>query len=525
MRRFNLKALCGAIALAVTAATGVAQAEELKLGVRAGPEAMDPHYMALGHHVAAMKNIYESLIYLDESLQIAPGLAVSWEAVSDQTWEFKLREGVTFHNGEPFTAEDVKFSLERVPTAAGPDGGLVINTRNINKVEVIDPLTVQISTSVPNPALPQDVARIGILPHSIGEAGVADFNNGKAAIGTGPYKFVSFKARTAMTVERNDNYWRGTSPWDKVTFTEISDDSARVAALMSKRVDLINYVPFSDVQRIRSDKAFDVIQGESIYVFLLYPDHREQSDLVTDKDGKPLAKNPLRDVKVRQALSLAIDRKAIADVALEGFAKPANQLIDDKFFGAIEKPTPLEYNVEKARALLAEAGYPDGFKLPLHCTSDRLPGDGATCSALGQMFARVGIDTQVNAISRTVFVPARTRGDYVMTMAGWGSVSGEAGYTMSSIAHTNDSSKGLGAFNVSNVSNPKADELIAQAMRTIDNGKRLDLFRTSMQATLDDYAIIPVVQLSSVWAARADTLEFEPRVDEETLPFFIKSTK
>ncbi len=525
MRRFNVKALCGAIALAVTAATGVVQAEELKLGVRAGPEAMDPHYMALGHHIAAMKNIYESLIYLDESLQIAPGLAVSWEAISDQTWEFKLREGVTFHNGEPFTAKDVKFSLERVPTAAGPDGGLVINTRNINKVEIIDPLTVQISTSVPNPALPQDVARIGILPHSIGEAAVADFNNGKAAIGTGPYKFVSFKARTGMTVERNDSYWRGTSPWDKVTFTEISDDSARVAALMSKRVDLINYVPFSDVQRIRSDKAFDVIQGESIYVFLLYPDHREQSDLVTDKDGKPLAKNPLRDVKVRQALSLAIDRKAIADLALEGFAKPANQLIDDKFFGAIENPTPLEYNVEKARALLAEAGYPDGFKLPLHCTSDRLPGDGATCSALGQMFARVGIDTQVNAISRTVFVPARTRGDYVMTMAGWGSVSGEAGYTMSSIAHTNDSSKGLGAFNVSNVSNPKADELIAQAMRTIDNGKRLDLFRNSMQATLDDYAIIPVVQLSSVWAARADTLEFEPRVDEETLPFFIQSTK
>lgn len=515
------RTLITALSLAVSLAVGGVQAQDLKVGVRAGPEAMDPHYMALGHQIAAIKNIYEALVTFDENLQIAPGLAESWKPINDTTWEFTIRPNVKFHNGEPLTAEDVKFSLDRVPGAAGPDGGLVINTRNITKVEVSGPLKVQVTTSVPNPALPQDLARVSILPHSIGKATVEDFNSGKAAIGTGPFKFAGFKARTGFDITRNDDYWGGKADWDKVSFTEISNDAARVAALLSKRVDVVNYVPFSDVEKMRRNRDVSVVQGQSIYVFLLYPDQRAHSDLVTDKAGKPLDVNPLSKPQVRQALSLAIDRTSIADRALEGFAKPANQLIDDKFFGALPTPPKLEYNVAKARQLLADAGYPDGFKLPLHCTSDRFPGDGATCTALGQMFARIGIDTQVNALSRTVFVPARTRGDYIMTMAGWGSVSGEAGYTLSSIAHTNDKSKGLGAFNVSHVSNPKSDELIATAMRTLDNDQRKSLFQQAMTSTLDNYDIIPVVQLSSVWAARANSVTFTPRVDEETLPFFI----
>src|SRR5690606_21859942 len=241
----------------------------------------------------------------------------------DNTWEFQLRSGVKFHDGSPLTAEDVKFSLERVPGVAGPDGGLIINTRNINGVEVTGPLTVQISTSVPNPALPQDLARVGIVPKSIGETTVEDFNSGKAAIGTGPFKLVSFTAREGFELARNPDYWGGEVPWEKVTFTEISNDAARVAALQSNRVDVVNYVPFGDVERLRSRKDVKEVQGESIYVFLLYPDHRPQSDLVTDKAGKPLPANPLADRRVREALSLAIDRKAIVDRALEGFAKPA----------------------------------------------------------------------------------------------------------------------------------------------------------------------------------------------------------
>lgn len=521
----HLICLAAAVAILGSSAAFAAQAKELRVGLRAGPESMEPHYMAAGHQIAAIKNIFEALVFLDENLQVQPGLAVKWENVDDLTWKFQLRPNVKFHNGEAFTAEDVKFSFDRVPHAAGPDGGLVISTRNINKVTVVDPLTVLIQTSVANPALPQDIARIGIVPRSIGKATVEDFNSGKAAIGTGPFKFASFKARTDFVVTANKDYWAGAPAWSKVIFTELSNDAARIAALMSKRVDLINYVPFADVQRLKRDSGTEAVQGNSIYIFLLYPDHRPQNDQITDKSGKPLPKNPLVDPRVRRALSLAIDRKAISNKALEGFAKPANQIIDDNFFGAIENSTPLEYNTKKAKALLAEAGYPDGFKIPLYCTNDRLPGDGATCTALGQMFARIGIDTQVNAVSRTVYLPARTRGEYMLTMSGWGSVTGEAGYTLAAIGHTNDSSKGLGAFNVFNLSDPKADELIAKAMRTVNNETRQKLFQEATEIMLNDGDLIPVVQLSSVWGARKGMLKFKPRIDEETLPYYIKPAK
>ncbi|WP_232287751.1 ABC transporter substrate-binding protein [Verminephrobacter eiseniae] len=509
----------------LAAALAPALAQELRIGVRAGPEAMDPHYLALGTQIAAIKNIYEALVFQDDKLQIQPGLATSWKVIDEHTWEFKLRPGVKFHDGSVLTAQDVKFSLERVPKAAGPDAGLVINTRNISKVDAVDDLTVRVITSMANPALPQDLARIMIVPASIGAAKVADFNSGKAAIGTGPFKLISFKPRADLLLERFDQYWRGAADWKKVHFLEISNDAARLAALSSKRVDLINYLPYGDVAKLKNNRDFSVVQGDSIYIYLLYPDVREKSELITDKAGKPLPVNPLRDKRVREALSLAIDRKTIAGTVLEGMATPSNQLIVDGFFGALSKPPLLPTNIDRAKKLLTEAGYPNGFSLPLHCTSDRLPGDAATCSALGQMFAKIGIDTKINAISRTVFIPARKRGEYVLSLAGWGSLTGEAGYTLAAIARTNDKSKGFGASNVTNYSNDAADAAISVAMRMTNDDKRRLLFESAMKMVQDDYAIIPVVQLSSVWAARANTLSFKPRVDDETLPFFIRLDK
>jgi peptide/nickel transport system substrate-binding protein len=521
---FPRKALAAAlVALALPATHALAQ--ELRIGMRAGPEAMDPHYMALGTQIAQIKNMYEALVWQDERLQVQPGLATSWRVIDDFTWEFKLRPNVKFHNGANLTARDVKFSLERVPGAAGPDGGLVINTRNINRVDVVDDLTLRIGTAISNPSLPQDLTRIMIVPASIGGAKVPDFNSGKAAIGTGPFKLSSFKPRQELVVERFDGYWRGPAPWSKVTFTEISNDSARVAALQSKRVDLINYVPFTDVAQLKRSKDVSLTTGDSIYIFILYPDTREKTDLVTDKSGKPLPQNPFRDVRVREALSLAIDRKAVADKVLEGAAKPAHQLISDGFFGSLPKPAPLEFNPEKAKRLLAEAGYPNGFSVPIHCSSDRLPGDGATCAALGQMFAKIGLDVKVNAQPRTVFFPARTRGDYILTMAGWGTVTGEAGYSLSSFVHSNDKSKGLGAFNVSNFKNDDVDRSIFTAMRVMDDARRRALFEKAMETALREKGQIPIVSLSNVWAARAGMVEFKPRIDDETLPYFIKPVK
>ena len=514
-----------AAALFAFAAPGVAQ--ELRVGVRAGPEAIDPAYMALGNHAAAVKNMFDTLVWVDENLQVQPGLAVSWRPLDGSTWEFKLREGVTFHDGSPFTAADVKFSIERVPVAAGPDGGLTLYTRTIAGVDVVDAHTIRIRTHGSHAALPQDMTRMFIVSSRIPrDARTAEFNSGQAAIGTGPFRFVSWTPRGDLVVERVAGHWRGDAPWSRVTLVEISNDAARVAALLSGRVDFVNYVPVSDITRLKRDRNIAVFQGESIYTFILYPDMREDMSvpamrMITDKQGNTLPRNPFLDPRVREALSLAIDRRGIVQSVFEGYATPAAQLMPNYMFGADPNPPPLPYDPARARALLAEAGYPNGFRFPLYCSSDRLPGDGATCQALGQLFARIGLEVQVNAQPRTIFFPARTRGDYPITMAGWGTLTGEAGYTLSGFVHCKRPGGRLGPFNASHYCNEELDKLIAEALGTLDEEKRRALFQRAQAMAVADRGQIPIVTLPTVWAGRAN-LTWTPRADEDTLPYFIR---
>ena len=219
-----------------------AYAASLTVGVRSGAESMDPHFSAVGINVSAMKNVYETLTARDNNLQLAPGLAVSWELVNDTTWHFKLRPGVKFHDGSSLDAADVVHSINRIPKAAGPDGGLVTYTRRIVEANAIDDLTVELKTDSPAATLPLDLTRLFVIPSEVPiDTPVGGFNSGSAAVGTGPYKLVSWKAKGDMVVEPFSGYWGDKGVWDKVTFSEISNDSARVAALLSGRVDMINY--------------------------------------------------------------------------------------------------------------------------------------------------------------------------------------------------------------------------------------------------------------------------------------------
>jgi peptide/nickel transport system substrate-binding protein len=525
MYRLTRRALLAASLLLAGGAAAAAQ--ELRIGVRAGPDGIDPAYLALGHNVAATKNMFDTLVAVDDKLQLIPALAESWRTVDDTTWEFKLRQGVKFHDGGDFTAADVKFSIERVPAVQGPDGGLTLYTRSIAGVEVVDPHTIRIRTITPHAALPQDMTRMPVVSSRIKpDSKTAEFNSGEAAIGTGPFRFVSWTPRGDLVMERFPGYWRGPAPWAKVTLVEISNDAARVAALLSNRVDFINYVPFSDVARLRRERNFATFEGESIYTFMLYPDMRADMTLpamrqITDKQGNPLPRNPFLDHRVREALSLAIDRDAIANTVLEGNAVRADQLMPAYMFGANPNPPRLPTDVARARALLTEAGYPNGFRFPLFCSSDRLPGDGATCQALGQLYARIGLDVQANAVSRTVFFPARTRGDYPITMAGWGTLTGEAGYALSGFVHCKRPDTRWGPFNVSSYCNAELDALINTAMGTIDAEKRRALFQEANAKAVADFGQIPIVTLKAVWAGR-NTLVFPPRSDEETLAFEIR---
>jgi peptide/nickel transport system substrate-binding protein len=245
--------------------------------------------------------------------------------------------------------------------------------------------------------------------------------------------------------------------------------------------------------------------------------------LVRALDGSDLDKNPFRDLRVRQAIDHAIDRETMVQIVLEGLGNPANQMMPPGFFGSSESIPMPEYNPTKAKQLLADAGYSDGFEVDLYCTADRLPGDGAICQGLGQMLTQVGIKTNVNAISKTIYFPAQARLEYSMFMNGWGTLTGEASYTLGGLAHSKDPKVKLGAFNRIEYKNVDVDRLLQTGARMMDADKRRATYEEAMEKVMADKAYISIVQLQTVWGAKAGMLQFRPRFDEDTLAFFIKS--
>ena len=497
---------------------GHAGAAELNVGMRSGAESMDPHYSAIGVNVSAMKNVYETLTGRDDNLQLIPGLAESWEVVDDVTWHFKLREGVKFHDGSTLDAADVVHSINRINQAAGPDGGLVTYVRRVADAKAIDDLTVEITTDSPAATLPLDFARLFVIPSEVPiDAPVSEFNSGAAAIGTAPYRLVSWEAKGDMVLEPFDDYWGEKAKWDKVTFTEISNDSARVAALLSDRVDLINYVPPADVANINAQDDAKVFDGSSVYIFMMFPDYRDDTPRVSAKDGSKLDANPFKDLRVRQAISYGIHRQAIAERVMEGLARPAHQIITEGFFGWSPELGTLDYDLDKAKALLTDAGYPDGFKVDLHCTSDRLPMDGDVCAALGPMLGRIGIEATVNATPRAVYFPAQSAGEYSLMMNGWGSLTGEASYILSSMVHGKEEDGSFGVFNHFSYDNDEIDNLVEEALGTLDEDTRRGLLEDAMELTINDLMAIPIVNLSAIWAGNSEKLSYRARADEDTL--------
>ncbi|MGI9336412.1 MAG: ABC transporter substrate-binding protein, partial [Gammaproteobacteria bacterium] len=309
--------------------------------------------------------------------------------------------------------------------------------------------------------------------------------------------------------------------WERVVRKEMPNDSARVAALKAGQVDIVNYVSSADWLALQRDASIDTFLADSVYVMNLQLDQRENTPQVYDNAGNALPSNPFRDAKVRQAIDLAIDRRTMVDVVLEGLGNPARQVMTEGFFGASDNVIERVYDPARAKQLLADSGYTDGFQVDLYCTSDRLPGDGAICQGLGQMFSQVGIKTNVNAISRTVYFPAQARLEYSMFMNGWGTLTGEASYTLGSLAHSQAPELKLGAFNRIEYSNPEVDAALQAGIKQLDDDQRRAHFERAMELTMADRVYIPIVNLQTVWAAGRGKVEMTPRADEDTLAYFI----
>ncbi|HEV7263723.1 MAG TPA: ABC transporter substrate-binding protein [Falsiroseomonas sp.] len=500
---------------------GSATAQTLTMGVLAGPESLDPHYTATGTHSEALKHVFETLTHSGDRLQIEPGLAESWRIVNPTTWEFRLRRGVKFHDGSDMTAEDVASSIRRTQQLSGPNPTRIY-VRRVQEIRVVDPHTIQIITDGPAPTLPNDFIRLfvtsarataGLTPENSNEA----FNSGRATIGTGPYRYSSWTPREQFTVERFDGHWAGRPTWGRVVRREIVNPAARVAQLRTGQVDMIVRVPAADVPTLERDRSINIVKAETVYVFNLALDQRESTPQVTEKDGSALSANPYRDPRVREAIDLAIDRRVLAEVSMEGLGTPQSQMVTPNIFGynpAIPLPTP---NVARARQLLAEAGYPNGFRMVLNFTNNRLPGDNAVGTSIAQMLARIGIEVQAAGQPAAVIFPARARGELSNIMAGWGTLTGEANYYYSANAHTYSPELRLGAFNWTRFSDPEIDRLIQAANVELDDKKREELLQRVGLLYTNARIAIPIAAVGSAWAMRGDRVTLRVgRSDEET---------
>ena len=324
-------------------------------------------------------------------------------------------------------------------------------------------------------------------------------------------------------LKANYGYWGGEEPWDKVTFKILTNPAARVAALLSGDVQMIETVPTSDIARLSKDPKFNLVDKVSnrvIYVHLNQSTEKSPP-FVTDKSGKPLEKNPFRDARVRKALSIAINRDAIADRIMEKKAVPAAQLLPDFFYGTSKKLKPAKFDPEGAKKLLAEAGYPNGFAITIHGPNNRYINDDKIAQAIAQFYTRIGVDAKVETMPSAVYFTRATKLEFGYMVLGWGTESGEQGSSLRSLLATFDPSKGMGVTNRGRYSNPELDKALAVALVTMDEKKREALIQQAAELAMNDTALIPIHYEVSTWAT-AQGLRYTARTDQYTLASGLK---
>jgi peptide/nickel transport system substrate-binding protein len=503
----------------VAAFSIVAHAAELRIGLSADVTSLDPHFLNVAPNNNAAWHVFDALVHVDANARLVPGLALSWRAIDPTTWEFKLRRGVKFHDGSEFTAEDVIFSLQRPETLAASPGPFTGFVKSIVSRKIIDPWTLQFKTAAPYAMLPYDLNSIFIVSgKAAAGATTADFNSGKAAIGTGPYRLLRFARGDRIELARNDNYWGGQSgkraAWDKVTLRILPADSARIAALLAGDLDAIENIPTADLTRLKTNANLRLEQKVSWRTLFLHMDqYRDHPPRVSDKSGKPLAKNPFKDARVRLAVSRAINRRAIVERVMEGNAIAAGNLVSPPVFGHVDALKPETYDPESAKKLLAEAGYPDGFALTLHAPNDRYVNDEQVAQAVAQMLARVGIQTRVETMPASVYFAKARAGEFAFALLGWGSFSGDL--ALRALVATPNAEKGYGAWNWGRYSNPKVDALLEQGFATLDEAKREALAREAATLALKEVPVILLHHQLASWAMKKG-VAYSPRTDEYT---------
>jgi peptide/nickel transport system substrate-binding protein len=498
-----------------------AWAEDLKIGVKSEPTSLDPQFHVLAPNMQVSLAIFEALTAQDAQGGVQPMLAESWSLASPTEWDFKLRPGVSFSDGTPLTADDVVYTFGRVDKVPNSPSSFTLFTRKIAKVEALDPGTVRITTSEPYPLLLVDIVNLPILSKAAASGPApegrttTEMNRGEGLIGTGPYTFVSWEKGADLILERNEIYWGDRPAWDRVIMQPMTNPAARSAALLAGDIDIMESLPTASLAEFRANPAVKVVSGppaRSIYIAL--DQDRDDSPGLGGTEGR----NPLKDRRVRAALSLAIDRAGIADKIMGGAAVTAGSLGTSAMFGT--SPDHVDADAAdpaRAKALLEEAGWGKGFSITIGTPNGRYVNDARVTQTVAAMWSRIGVQTKVDAVAPPVYFKNRDARNYSAYLGSWGNNTAEIGTTLTAQLATYDPDRGQGTSNNGRYANPDLDALLSKASGTMDDAARASLLQEADALAMEDYAILPLYFEVPYWALRPG-LDFAARADQFTLP-------
>jgi peptide/nickel transport system substrate-binding protein len=502
-------ALAVLVALALSPALP-SGAVALRVASAFDPQTMDPHSLALEYHTRVVFQVYEPLVGHDRNYRLAPVLATRWEQLDPRTWRFHLRPGVRFHDGSPFTADDAVFSIER---ALAPPSQRQFVLEGVTAVRKVDPLTIDILLAQPDAVLPHKLVLVAMMckpwaiAHHVERAQDYDARQETFAVrnanGTGAYRLVRYEPDVRTVLEAFPQWWNRADPdngrVDQASFVTIRSDATRLAALHSGEVDLVLDPPYQDVDRLRRDPALRVTEIADIATdYLTFDQHSAALPGVPPgPDGRP--RNPFRDLRVRQAVYHAVNVDLVIQKVLRGLAMPTGALLapmtdDEEHAGARAR---LRYDPVEARALLRQAGYPDGFDVAMECVNVAFREH--VCQAVAAMLTQVGIRVSLHTSPSAQFFPMITQGKVSLAEFGFTGNEGDAWQNLNGLVHTWDA-RGGGTFNGGRYSNAALDALIDALRVEPDARRRRALVERAQSMAEDDVAYVPLYRRKLAWA-------------------------
>jgi peptide/nickel transport system substrate-binding protein len=512
MSTLKLALLGGALSMSAMGAT----AETFHWASTTDPQTMDPHAVNSAPVLSFLNNVYEGLVRRGKGMSIEPSLATSWEPLAGENgWRFNLRQGVTFQDGSVFNAEDVLFSYQRASDEAADVRSWFAP---VSDVRVVDEFTIDFVNSAPNPLFPDSIANFMILDKDWAMANDAalparDAENFATmnVNGTGPFTLASRDPGVRTTLSPNANWWDVVDHnITEAVFTPIGNSATGLAALLSGEIDFIQPIPLQDVAQVEGRDGFKVLEGEETRVIMFGFGH-EHDALLYSSDVTDV--NPFTDPRVRLAAAHAIDIASIDRVLFRGKIEPASQLVPEGIsgFSEVNSDRPA-FDPERAKALLSEAGYPDGFSFGLKCPNDRYINDEAVCRAAASMFAAVGLDAELSTGPVRDYWPQLRGDDFDMYLLGWSPGTFDMEHPIRFLMHSQDNERKLGSWNFGNYSNARVDELLPLIQQEIDPAARQGMVDEVVKITQDEVAYIPLYTQPLIWAAK-DNVDLTQRAD------------